>query len=530
MANGNNKYPPFPPLPGPLSKEDAAFVDKLTYSDTVPQVYGDKERALPENVEGEGVLLALALFFPERYAARVAELAQHDDFYLGQHLEVFDVLKYLVNQGRPINPHTVWAEIRARPKKAATKDMRQLMELKYGIPKEHNDALIVELVNRLRPLAVKRRIGRLVTNIGSQSEDQWATAQDIVAELEIEVEHIVKMMAGLGHERKGFFHVRELMERFDKRLIDFHMGRTDAIPTGLDELDGILNLNGLNRKGVYYIMSRPGVGKTSLGLTWMLNQARMGIPGGYSTLEMDKLVLFQRLYAMYTSIPFWMFRAGMYGKEYEQARAKLAQFAELPLYLMDSSFVSPEIQRYQRQLVFGPASVQCLYTDYLQLIGGAKGKSRYETVTDSSRDQKITAAELNVPNVVMSQLNRDSAREDRPPEMHDARESGQIEQDAEAIAALWERPEEREGNRQRKYKYIEMIILKQRNGPTCLPDGSNIQLVYFKEFMQYMTLGQFRKAQQAAGVDPNRPDSDEETNTLLASAGPIPDGEYDDDF
>jgi replicative DNA helicase len=513
--------PPVPP--GPLSEGEKEWLDRHALGDDSGYL---APREMPENIEGEGVLLALGLFYPNQYAALITEIAEADDFWLPTHRVTFDVMKSLVHEGRPINPHTVWATIRSLPNTTTIKSMKALMELKYGIPREHGEALVRDLVAQLRPLGVKRRISRLVNSIGSQAGDKWAMAQDIVTELEIEVEHIVRLMSGLGYERKGFFHVNELVDRFDARLVDLHMGRTDAIPTGLEELDSILNLNGLNRKGLYFIAARPGVGKTSLGLSMMMHQGRLGIPSGFTTLEMDKLILMQRLYSVFASIPFWMFRANMYGKEYDRARAKLESFGKLPFYFMDSAFTYAEARRHFRQLVLGPAKAQVLYTDYLQLMGGPRGRSRYDTVTEVSRESKIIPAELNIPHVVMSQLNRDSARDDRPPEMYDLRESGQLEQDAEAIFALWERPEEREGNRRRKYKFVELIVLKQRNGPTALPDGSNIQLVYFKEYMQYITLGQFQKAQQAAGIDSNRPDLLEE----FVGTGPIQTEEYSDDF
>ena len=126
--------------------------------------------------------------------------------------------------------------------------------------------------------------------------------------------------------------------------------------------------------------------------------------------------------------------------------------------------------------------IRCIIIDYLQLLTspGAARESRQVEVSEISRSIKALARELKIPIICLAQLNRGTeSREGNRPRMSDLRESGSIEQDADIVSLLhresyyhrgepsWDptHPEFDEDNRE-KLNLTELIIAKQRNGPT----------------------------------------------------------------
>jgi replicative DNA helicase len=121
--------------------------------------------------------------------------------------------------------------------------------------------------------------------------------------------------------------------------------------------------------------------------------------------------------------------------------------------------------------------------DYLQLIHGrGKGDNRQQEVSEISRTLKGIARELNVPVIALSQLSRGvEQRQDKRPMMSDIRESGSIEQDADIVAFLY-RDDYYDKETENK-NVIEVIIAKQRNGPT-----GTVELAFLKEFNKFVSL------------------------------------------
>jgi replicative DNA helicase len=112
-------------------------------------------------------------------------------------------------------------------------------------------------------------------------------------------------------------------------------------------------------------------------------------------------------------------------------------------------------------------NVGMVIIDYLQLLAAArKRNNRVEEMSEITRSLKLAARELRVPFLVLSQLSRESAKEDRKPQLHDLRDSGSIEQDADIVAFLYSPANEiREAIAQRRASELELIVAKNRNGP-----------------------------------------------------------------
>jgi replicative DNA helicase len=121
-----------------------------------------------------------------------------------------------------------------------------------------------------------------------------------------------------------------------------------------------------------------------------------------------------------------------------------------------------------------------IIVDYLQLLNPTDSKvPREQQVAEASRGLKSLAKELDVPVVVLSQLNRSSEKENRPPRLADLRESGSIEQDADVVLML-ARPKEADEKFQVAADSAELIVAKQRNGPV-----GELRLTFLRDLTRF---------------------------------------------
>ena len=162
------------------------------------------------------------------------------------------------------------------------------------------------------------------------------------------------------------------------------------------------------------------------------------------------------------------------------------ELKDTPLWIDDASNSSILDIRAKARRLHTKQQLGLIVIDYLQLIRGADPRiPREQQIADISRGVKGMAKELNVPVVVLSQLNRDSERENRNPRLSDLRESGSIEQDADVVLML-HRPKKKEdedfepSSQSDDVEHIKLIIAKQRNGPV-----GEIDLTFLRKYTRY---------------------------------------------
>lgn len=201
--------------------------------------------------------------------------------------------------------------------------------------------------------------------------------------------------------------------------------QTSYIPTGIPALDKYLNLSPGN---LFLIGGRPSAGKTALSLQIAVKQARLGFKVCYFSLETDPATLTKRIIANYLGEPLASVKAKSVPQE---ALDRLAKLHRIPLYIRSASgkdvgWIKGQVQRMKPQIVV---------IDYLQLLrDGNRGRSRYEAVTNISMALHELAQTTGVVVIALSQLSRSAAG--GAPSNADLRDSGQLEQDADAILLL----------------------------------------------------------------------------------------------
>jgi replicative DNA helicase len=263
-----------------------------------------------------------------------------------------------------------------------------------------------------------------------------------------------------------------------------------SVKTGLLELDNLTN--GLHPGEMIVLAARPSHGKTALGLNIAENAAMdKGVPVGFFSLEMSKSELSKRLLCSRAGVDGHKMRMGHLNPQERERVGRAAGEIEATattLFIDDTPGLSAMEFRAKARRMVRKHGVRLIILDYLQLME-AEGEKREVQVSAISRMVKAAARELNIPIIALSQLNRLSETQDRVPRPSDLRESGAIEQDADAVWLLYREAVAKRGDEQwfrdnpEKVNLAMLIIAKQRNGP-C----DTIRLTYLSGATRFVNL------------------------------------------
>lgn len=245
-------------------------------------------------------------------------------------------------------------------------------------------------------------------------------------------------------------------------------GGISGVRVGLRDLDSITA--GFQKSDLIIIGARPSVGKTALALSMALNVVlKYKRRAVFYSLEMSKEQVYSRLISIRAGIPQDKIRkAALDESQWRNYIAADEELQKTGLVIKDTPALT--IQKFRaecRRLKSEPGGLDIIFVDYLQLMTTSeKSTNRQEEIAKISRGLKIVAKELNIPVVALAQVNRDSekAEKKRPPALHDIRESGAIEQDADIVCLLY-RVKEYSPSEPDENKYI-IDIAKHRNGRT----------------------------------------------------------------
>lgn len=230
----------------------------------------------------------------------------------------------------------------------------------------------------------------------------------------------------LDREDQDFKPIGELVDNYVRKLNE----KPKYIPSGIPVLDKHLHLSPGN---LFIIGGRPSAGKTALSLQMACEQARRGFRVCYFSLETDPDTLTARIISNRLAVPL----ADVKSKTVPQSDLdSLADLHKLPLFIRSASgkgtgWIKAQAQRMKAQVFF---------IDYLQLLAASKAKDRYQQITSISIGLHELAQTTGILVVALAQLNRNAAH--ASPSTADLKESGQLEQDADAILLLSDDGEE----------------------------------------------------------------------------------------
>src|SRR5436190_2433698 len=426
------------------------------------------ERSLPHSAESERAILG-AVILDNSLVSQAIELLKPEDFYVPSHRRIFVAMIGLFERGAEINPILIGEELEKENALETVGGISFITNLTYGLPHSTN---IIHYAKVVRGKSLLRRLIKTASKITNEALEE----ED---EPEIILDHAEHAIFELADERirQGFTHVKPVAEALLDKIQEME-GRQvvlTGLTTGFVELDE--KTSGLQRSDLIIVAARPSIGKTSFALMLAQNAAiETGAVVGMFSLEMSKEALVMRMLCSQGNIDAQRFRNGFLSRlEWAQIAKSLGILADTKIFLDDTPGLSVlEMRAKARRLVAEQKKLDMIIVDYLQLMSGSakRAESRQQEVSQISRELKGLAKEMNVPLVALSQLSRaPESRSDHKPQLSDLRESGALEQDADVVAFIfreeqYKTAEEREALPEDRKNVAELIIAKQRNGPT----------------------------------------------------------------
>jgi replicative DNA helicase len=226
-----------------------------------------------------------------------------------------------------------------------------------------------------------------------------------------------------------------------------------ALKTGLVDLDKLI---GIQKQELIVLAARPGMGKTALLCTILLNAADIGKHGLLFSIEMSGVSITQRFISQLSGISaFRIMNGNIHEEEQEKYQQAADMVSGLPITVCDL----PAIRIGQIRSEARKHKADFIALDYVQLANADQKNDRRDLdIGEVTRGLKALAKELDIPILAAAQLNRAvEARGEKKPVLSDLRESGNIEQDADQVLFLYKKSE---------IDPMEIIIAKHRNGPT----------------------------------------------------------------
>ena len=419
---------------------------------------------LPHSSDAEQTLLGALLLDSDRMID-VAPVLAAADFYDPVHRAIYDAAVRLHDARSPIDPITVADALRGDPQFASRDALAFLTTLAQNVPTSSHAVRYAEIV---REKSVRRRLAAVGETIAAVAYDDATTADEAMERAEQQLVALARRgslnlpqhIADVGsesYERYTLLHAAE-----DKAA---HFG----IRTGFRELDHLLT--GLQPGSLTIIAARPGMGKTSLSLDIARHVAGVQRKNvAIFSLEMSKQELMDRVIAGQLGIDGWRLKKGDLSPEDFARMGQLFDgLRDHPIYLDDDSDTTLSNLRSKARRQQVEHGLDLLIIDYLQLIEvtdrGVAGENRTQQVSHISRSLKNLARELQCPIIALSQLSRSVEQRSPPiPVLSDLRESGSIEQDADAVLMLYR--EDSYNEDAPNPGITDVFIRKHRNGPT----------------------------------------------------------------
>jgi len=420
-------------------------------------------RSMPESLSAEAAVLGSMIIDPE-CIGDVVEIVEQDSFYRTEHQYIFDALIALYEKHRShgIDAVLLRDELEKRKQLEKVGGVEYIAKILDSVPSSANVAYYAGII---KDKMLLRKIIEATTEILNDAYDEAGEPNEKLDEAERKIFDVAdkKITSNVVSLKDLLTRAYELIERREGSYIT-------GLPTGYYELDDLTC--GLQDGEMIIIAGRPSMGKTSLALNIAEHIGLMEkIPVAIFSLEMGRQQLAERFLCSASEIDAQLVRKGMLSTEYYQKLVETCgTFSEAPIYIDDTASLTPLELRAKARRLRSRHHIRCIIVDYLQLmhLGTKRVESRQQEITTISRYIKALARELNIPVVVLSQLNRSpEGREGHRPRMSDLRESGSIEQDADVVMLLHREDYYHRGEQDyQPDNTAELIIAKQRNGPT----------------------------------------------------------------
>jgi replicative DNA helicase len=438
------------------------------------------DRVLPNSFDAEVAVLGAMLLSPQDAGSQARERLSEQHFYHAPHRVIFREIAALQDALHAVDQVTLVQRLADKKQLDDVGGAAYLVDLINRVPTTANLEHYIDIVWEKYLL---RQLIEAAYGIIGKSFDEQDDVKGWLDEVQQQIFDISSEKDVSGPRPVGDF-IKDAMHSIEQ-LYDTS-GKATGVATGFRDLDKLTS--GLHPGNLVIIAGRPSMGKTSLAMNIAENVALdYNLPVGVFSLEMSSEELVKRILCSRAKVNLRSVRDGFLAdRHFHELTSVASQLMKAKLFVDDSAGLTVNQVRARARRMKLQHDVQLIVVDYLQLMRAPSRRadlSRQTEVADISAGLKALAKELNIPIIVLSQLNRQpESRDEGKPRLSDLRESGSIEQDADLVGLLV-RPEVYEDDEDRRATLkgkATLIIAKQRNGPT-----GDVNLTFLNEYTRF---------------------------------------------
>ena len=441
---------------------------------------------LPQSQDAELGLLGSILLAPREVMGECVEKKiTPEHFHVPAHGIIFNVLRELYDANKPIDFILLTQLLRDRQLLDKVGGPAFVSGLFTFVPTAANANFYLEILKEKFTL---RQIILTCTDLAARSYDEQENVDTFLDEVEKKVFEISQSRL----TEKGFQIKDAVVSALDsiEKLYD-RKGEISGLATGFEDFDKMTD--GLHGAEMIVIAARPSMGKTALAMNIAEHISLDGKrPVAVFSLEMSSQQLVQRLLCSRAKVNLNNVRDGfMAERDFQNLTHAAAKISESQIYIDDTAGISILELRAKARRLKAQHDIQLIVIDYLQLLKSTSKRAqdnRQLEISEISSGLKALAKELEIPIIVLAQLNRNpenrTGEAKGRPKLSDLRESGSIEQDADLVGLLVreEYYADNEEEKEEKKGLATLIIAKQRNGPV-----GDVPLTFLKEFTRFET-------------------------------------------
>jgi len=442
-------------------------------------------RSMPVSADVERAALSCMLKSPNELIGESVENMTEEYFYIPANLTIYQTLLDLYKVGSEIDAIILNQTLADRGLIDSVGGPSAISELLDDVP---TTAFFEHYVEILKEKFILRRVIQGCTKSITEAYDSPEEVIDLLDGVEKTIFAIREDAEKKGSILSMREHVLDAVGKIEE-MFENRGENTNGLSTGFKNVDEFLN--GMHGGEMIVIAARPAMGKTSFAMNIVENvaiDAAEPLPVAVFSLEMGADSLVQRLLCSRAEVEMQKLRGGFLSQQRDFPRLMDAanKLGQSQIFIDDTPGLTIMELRAKARRLKKAHDIQLIAIDYLQLLRSPSRKSqdsRQIEIAEISSGIKGLAKELDIPIIVLAQLNRNpDSRGGGKPKMSDLRESGSIEQDADVVALLVreEYYAEDEDAREETQGRAELIIAKQRNGPT-----GEAKLSFVKQWMKF---------------------------------------------
>lgn len=434
----------------------------MTHDDYEPEPR--RESLPPQAIPAEMSALGSMLLSRDAIADVTEVIKDPADFYRPAHQTIFRAIVARYLDGAPVDPIVINDDLTKSGDITRIGGIGYAYTLTQSVDTAANAEHHAEIV---REKAVLRNLQAACNRTLHQIDDGTGETGELLDDLRAEVDGIVDDTSRGDEDTLIGADGEDFLEQLESLQKD---GPARGVQSGFTDFDSLTN--GLQPGQLIVIAARPAIGKSTLG-TDIVRQAAIvdGLPAVFFSLEMSRTELKMKIASAQAKVALHRMQSqnGMTDDDWVRLAKVWPVINAAPLDIVDDPGLTLTKIRSHCRRIKRKRDLRLVVIDYLQLMEGelsGRSENRQQEVAKISRSLKKLAAELQVPVVAMSQLNRGAEqRTDKKPLLSDLRESGAIEQDANMVILLhredaYDRESPRAGE-------ADFIVAKNRGGPTA---------------------------------------------------------------